>query len=200
MSIIFSEFLKFIESAVFVIILWQMLTFLFVIIELLLIFLFIFADTNYLSTLACGPYGLIFASFIPFFLDIPVTSRFRIFGVNFSDKSFIYLAGLQVSFFFWTEMDTYLSFTLKYFIATTSLLLLAAAFIFWEAFSYSWYLWSDCWFSLSSERAWHPQDEGKFSLIHTILIFLVMSVPLKLYFVVFLLVAWLLGIIFNSIY
>jgi hypothetical protein len=56
-------------------------------------------------------------------------------------------------------MDTYLSFTLKYFIATTSLLLLAAAFIFWEAFSYSWYLWSDCWFSLSSERAWHPQDE-----------------------------------------
>jgi hypothetical protein len=96
MSIIFSEFLKFIESAVFVIILWQMLTFLFVIIELLLIFLFIFADTNYLSTLACGPYGLIFASFIPFFLDIPVTSRFRIFGVNFSDKSFIYLAGLQL--------------------------------------------------------------------------------------------------------
>uniref|UniRef100_A0A0D9UZG5 UBA domain-containing protein n=1 Tax=Leersia perrieri TaxID=77586 RepID=A0A0D9UZG5_9ORYZ len=53
-------------------------------------------DTNYLSTLACGPYGLIFASFIPFFLDIPVTSRFRIFGVNFSDKSFIYLAGLQL--------------------------------------------------------------------------------------------------------
>jgi hypothetical protein len=108
MSIIFSEFLKFIESAVFVIILWQMLTFLFVIIELLLIFLFIFADTNYLSTLACGPYGLIFASFIPFFLDIPVTSRFRIFGVNFSDKSFIYLAGLQVSFFF-LDRNGYLS-------------------------------------------------------------------------------------------
>jgi hypothetical protein len=62
-----------------------------------LLFFFLFADTNYISALASGPYGLIFASFIPFFLDIPVTSRFRVFGVNFSDKSFIYLAGLQVS-------------------------------------------------------------------------------------------------------
>ncbi|XBI26902.1 hypothetical protein VPH35_051500 [Triticum aestivum] len=53
-------------------------------------------DTNYITALASGPYGLIFASFIPFFLDIPITSRFRIFGVNFSDKSFIYLAGLQL--------------------------------------------------------------------------------------------------------
>ncbi|KAL4203357.1 hypothetical protein AMTRI_Chr01g103570 [Amborella trichopoda] len=45
--------------------------------------------------LAPGPYGLIFASFIPFYFDIPVTTRFRIFGIHFSDKSFIYLAGLQ---------------------------------------------------------------------------------------------------------
>ncbi|KAM0830912.1 hypothetical protein ACQ4PT_065895 [Festuca glaucescens] len=58
-------------------------------------------DTNYISTLASGPYGLIFASFIPFFLDIPITSRFRIFGVNFSDKSFIYLAGLQLLLSSW---------------------------------------------------------------------------------------------------
>lgn len=58
-------------------------------------------DTNYISDLASGPYGLIFASFIPFFLDIPVTSRFRIFGVNFSDKSFIYLAGLQLLLSSW---------------------------------------------------------------------------------------------------
>ena len=62
-----------------------------------LLCLYFLADTNYISTLASGPYGLIFASFVPFFLDIPITSRFRIFGLNFSDKSFIYLAGLQVS-------------------------------------------------------------------------------------------------------
>jgi hypothetical protein len=63
-----------------------------------LIFLFLFfADTNYISLLASGPYGLTFASFVPFFLDIPVTSQFRIFGLSFSNKSFIYLVGLQVS-------------------------------------------------------------------------------------------------------
>lgn len=45
-----------------------------------------------------GPYGLIFASFVPFFLDIPVSTRFRVFGFHFSDKSFIYLAGLQVKY------------------------------------------------------------------------------------------------------
>lgn len=76
------------------------------------------ADTNYISALASGPYGLIFASFIPFFLNIPITSRFRIFGVNFSDKSFIYLAGLQVSSYQnWTIS---LSFTFKYYITHLS--------------------------------------------------------------------------------
>ncbi|CAL4976915.1 unnamed protein product [Urochloa decumbens] len=63
--------------------------------------LVVLKDTNYISTLASGPYGLIFASFVPFFLDIPVTSRFRIFGLNFSDKSFIYLAGLQLLLSSW---------------------------------------------------------------------------------------------------
>ncbi|XP_039847080.1 rhomboid-like protein 20 [Panicum virgatum] len=63
--------------------------------------LVILKDTNYISTLASGPYGLIFSSFVPFFLDIPITSRFRIFGLNFSDKSFIYLAGLQLLLSSW---------------------------------------------------------------------------------------------------
>ncbi|PKA51195.1 hypothetical protein AXF42_Ash010635 [Apostasia shenzhenica] len=54
-----------------------------------------------LSRLASGPYGLIFASFIPFYFDIPVTSRFRICGVSLSDKSFTYLAGLQLLFSSW---------------------------------------------------------------------------------------------------
>ncbi|XP_059428291.1 rhomboid-like protein 20 [Corylus avellana] len=48
-----------------------------------------------------GPYGLIFASFIPFFFDIPVSTWFRVFGVRFSDKSFIYLAGLQLLLSSW---------------------------------------------------------------------------------------------------
>ncbi|KAL8162957.1 hypothetical protein V2J09_014446 [Rumex salicifolius] len=47
------------------------------------------------NLITSGPYGLIFASFVPFFFDIPVSTRFRVFGFRFSDKSFIYLAGLQ---------------------------------------------------------------------------------------------------------
>ncbi|XP_058078813.1 rhomboid-like protein 20 isoform X2 [Magnolia sinica] len=54
-----------------------------------------------LSILASGPYGLIFSSFVPFYFDIPVTTRFRIFGFRFSDKSFIYLAGLQLLLSSW---------------------------------------------------------------------------------------------------
>lgn len=53
------------------------------------------------NMLVSGPYGLIFASFVPFYFDIPVSSRFRIFGVQFSDKSFVYLAGFQLLFSSW---------------------------------------------------------------------------------------------------
>ncbi|URE06122.1 UBA [Musa troglodytarum] len=52
-------------------------------------------------TSAAGPYGLIFASFIPFYFDIPVTSRFHMFGINFSDKSAIYCAGFQLLLCAW---------------------------------------------------------------------------------------------------
>ncbi|KAL6614311.1 hypothetical protein ACP70R_036581 [Stipagrostis hirtigluma subsp. patula] len=51
-----------------------------------------------LNPLTSGPYGLIFASYVPFFFDIPISMRFRIFGVSLSDKSFVYLAGLQLLF------------------------------------------------------------------------------------------------------
>ncbi|XP_026417939.1 rhomboid-like protein 20 [Papaver somniferum] len=54
-----------------------------------------------LNILTSGPYGLIFSSFVPFYFDIPVSTRFRIFGVSISDKSFIYLAGLQLLFSSW---------------------------------------------------------------------------------------------------
>jgi membrane associated rhomboid family serine protease len=52
-------------------------------------------------SLAPGPYGLIFASFVPFFFDIPISTRFKIFGARFSDKSFVYLAGLQLLLSSW---------------------------------------------------------------------------------------------------
>ncbi|KAL6985094.1 Rhomboid-like protein 20 [Sarracenia purpurea var. burkii] len=51
--------------------------------------------------LTSGPYGVIFSSFVPFFLDIPVSTRFRVFGLRFSDKFFIYLAGLQLLLSSW---------------------------------------------------------------------------------------------------
>ncbi|CAN6443355.1 unnamed protein product [Victoria cruziana] len=53
------------------------------------------------STLASGPYAVIFASFVPFHFDIPVSTQFRVFGFPFSDKSFIYLAGLQLILSSW---------------------------------------------------------------------------------------------------
>ncbi|KAL3632574.1 Rhomboid-like protein 20 [Castilleja foliolosa] len=54
-----------------------------------------------LSILTSGPYGLIFSSFIPFYFDIPISTRFRVFGLNFSDKTFIYLAGVQLFLASW---------------------------------------------------------------------------------------------------
>lgn len=51
--------------------------------------------------LAPGPYGIIVSLFVPFFLDIPVSTRFQIFSVRFSDKSFVYLAGLQLLLSSW---------------------------------------------------------------------------------------------------
>ncbi|KAF9679547.1 hypothetical protein SADUNF_Sadunf06G0026200 [Salix dunnii] len=48
------------------------------------------------NLLTSGPYGLIFSSFVPFYFDIPVSTRFQFHGVRFSDKSVIYLAGVLV--------------------------------------------------------------------------------------------------------
>lgn len=53
------------------------------------------------ASITSGPFGLIFASFVPFFFDIPVSTRFRVFSFHFSDKSFIYLAGLQLLLSSW---------------------------------------------------------------------------------------------------
>ncbi|XP_074320561.1 rhomboid-like protein 20 [Silene latifolia] len=53
------------------------------------------------SSITTGPYSLIFSAFVPFFFDIPVSTRFRVLGLKFSDKSFIYLAGLQLLLSSW---------------------------------------------------------------------------------------------------
>ncbi|KAF5737634.1 Ubiquitin-associated (UBA) protein isoform 1 [Tripterygium wilfordii] len=53
------------------------------------------------NLITSGPYGLIFASFVPFYFDIPVSTWFRVFRVRFSDKSFVYLAGLQLLLSAW---------------------------------------------------------------------------------------------------
>ncbi|KAG5252685.1 ubiquitin-associated domain-containing protein [Salix suchowensis] len=53
------------------------------------------------NLLTSGPYGLIFASFVPFYFDIPVSTQFHVYSVHFSDKSFIYLAGVQLLLSSW---------------------------------------------------------------------------------------------------
>ncbi|KAI8547905.1 hypothetical protein RHMOL_Rhmol07G0231700 [Rhododendron molle] len=60
-----------------------------------------FLKDSTLNVLTSGPYGVIFSSFVPFYLDIPVSTRFRVFGLRFTDKSFIYLAGLQLLLSSW---------------------------------------------------------------------------------------------------
>ncbi|KAH7845279.1 hypothetical protein Vadar_000287 [Vaccinium darrowii] len=60
-----------------------------------------FLKDSTLNVLTSGPYGVIFSSFVPFYLDIPVSTRFRVFGVRFTDKSFIYLAGFQLLLSSW---------------------------------------------------------------------------------------------------
>lgn len=54
-----------------------------------------------LNILTSGPYGLIFSSFVPFYFDIPISTRICAFNLNFSDKTFIYLAGLQLFMSSW---------------------------------------------------------------------------------------------------
>ncbi|GAB2295614.1 Rhomboid-like protein 20 [Dionaea muscipula] len=54
-----------------------------------------------LNLITSGPYGLIFSSFVQFYFDIPVSSRVRASGFGFSDKFFIYVAGLQLLFSSW---------------------------------------------------------------------------------------------------
>uniref|UniRef100_A0A7I4CYJ4 Peptidase S54 rhomboid domain-containing protein n=1 Tax=Physcomitrium patens TaxID=3218 RepID=A0A7I4CYJ4_PHYPA len=64
-----------------------------------LVFLFTLKDSSFISSirLNSGPTGLIFSSFVLFFFDVPVSIRFKLLGIKVSEKSFVYLIGLQVS-------------------------------------------------------------------------------------------------------
>eukprot|EP01006_Ploeotia_vitrea_P040126 TRINITY_DN66404_c3_g1_i3.p1 TRINITY_DN66404_c3_g1~~TRINITY_DN66404_c3_g1_i3.p1 ORF type:complete len:292 (-),score=117.11 TRINITY_DN66404_c3_g1_i3:55-930(-) len=44
-----------------------------------------------------GPYAFIFALFVFFFRDVPKSTRFRVLGLPLSDKTFVYLVGLQMT-------------------------------------------------------------------------------------------------------
>jgi membrane associated rhomboid family serine protease len=57
-----------------------------------LILLLIFRPKDITS----GPYGFIFAMFVLYFFDIPVSIRSRVAGFNITDKSFIYLLAIQL--------------------------------------------------------------------------------------------------------
>ncbi|KAF6266496.1 hypothetical protein COO60DRAFT_1697105 [Scenedesmus sp. NREL 46B-D3] len=48
------------------------------------------------APLAPAPLQLVLASFVPFLTNIPPTSFFSVLGYKMSDKSFVYLAGLQL--------------------------------------------------------------------------------------------------------
>ncbi|CAH8371494.1 unnamed protein product [Eruca vesicaria subsp. sativa] len=63
------------------------------------ILLSLFKDPT--NLVASGPYAFIFASFVSFYLDIPILKRFHLFGVHFSDKSSIYLAGVLLLLSSW---------------------------------------------------------------------------------------------------
>ncbi|XP_059646068.1 rhomboid-like protein 20 isoform X1 [Cornus florida] len=78
----------------------------FILLSVIMSLLFEFLALSFLkdptsSVITSGPYGLIFSLFVPFYLDIPVSTRFRVFVLRFSDKSFIYLAGLQLLLSSW---------------------------------------------------------------------------------------------------
>ncbi|KAJ1991774.1 hypothetical protein H4R33_001231 [Dimargaris cristalligena] len=48
-----------------------------------------------LNILPAGPYGIIFAMLFQYYKQIPTTYKFRVLGLTFSDKSYVYFLALQ---------------------------------------------------------------------------------------------------------
>ncbi|OAY77468.1 Rhomboid-like protein 20 [Ananas comosus] len=121
-----------------------------------IIALMLFKDPT-ANVIASGPYGLIFSSFVPFYFDIPVTSRFRIFGLQFGDKSFIYLAGLQVIVV--SRISIFLGAV--YVIVNYSVfsLLLSASLVVLEKVTFTWPMWNAGWHPISPQCIWYSRDK-----------------------------------------
>ncbi|CAF1801635.1 unnamed protein product, partial [Brassica oleracea var. botrytis] len=121
---------------------------------LVLQYLFIlFVDTT-ANLLTSGPYALVFAYFVPFYLDIPVSKRFNVFGAHFSNKSFIYLVGVQVNNTIKCLFIQFFLYSRIFFLdaKVTRLLFFVAFTIFLEKIHVTWYLWHNCWFLVSVEH------------------------------------------------
>ncbi|CAN6830525.1 unnamed protein product, partial [Brassica oleracea] len=118
------------------------------------LYLFIlFVDTT-ANLLTSGPYALVFAYFVPFYLDIPVSKRFNVFGAHFSNKSFIYLVGVQVNNTIKCLFIQFFLYSRIFFLdaKVTRLLFFVAFTIFLEKIHVTWYLWHNCWFLVSVEH------------------------------------------------
>jgi hypothetical protein len=135
--------------------------------------------------LSPGPYGFIFASFVPFFFDIPVSTRFKVLGARFSDKSFVYLAGLQVKsyqdrvylmaglFVQSSNIQCYLRLVKQYrspsvcafLLFLTLWFVLPASVVIVEAVSYSWNLWTSSWVPLQIQYFGNKKSEGSAPLL-----------------------------------
>ena len=138
-------------------------------------YVLVYVDSS-ANLISSGPYGVIFASFVPFFLDIPVSTRFRVFGVHFSDKSFIYLAGLQVSrrhlFICLTLTSSFFLLVLTFyycllFISRRSNFIFdfSAAFIILEEICLARNVWYLCWIIVPSQSFWHTEGQGYSSML-----------------------------------
>ena len=153
-----------------------------------------------LNSLTSGPYWLIFSAFVPFFFDIPISTRFRVSGLRFSDKTFIYLAGLQVINFKHDDnlfpplnfynLNAQLFFPIYIFPSSpcTELLALgqlgflfffciklrfslAASLIILEEIYYTGDMWHSCGFLISVKFFLHPKIEGDIMIHRTFEIF-----------------------------
>lgn len=84
--------------------------------------------------------------------------KFCILGLSLSDKSFVYLAGLQVQLY-----DTFAFLFSKIFLYISALhisSLSSASFLIWETFCSTWSFWHTSRPFVSPEYIWNPQAQG----------------------------------------
>mmetsp|Transcript_36412 Transcript_36412/g.113465 ORF Transcript_36412/g.113465 Transcript_36412/m.113465 type:complete len:448 (-) Transcript_36412:44-1387(-) len=67
--------------------------------SLLSIALVVLGRDGFLQEVACGPYGILFATLVQFYHEIPSVTSFDIMGFRLSDKSLTYLVALHLLLF-----------------------------------------------------------------------------------------------------